>query len=69
MKSIELHTTENALGPTDPANRRHYADGRRITREEYDRLKADALRRGTLDTFHSHTAGGVRHCYCHARLP
>jgi hypothetical protein len=58
MKSIQLSETDNAIGYTDPLDRRYFADGKRITREEFDRIKREAV---TLDCINTYQVNGLRH--------
>lgn len=64
MKSVELKEVENA-GNRDPMNRRYFADGKRISRDEFDSIKVRAVR---LECFSNSSDGGVQTFYCTARL-
>lgn len=64
MKLIELKETE-AAGNRDPLNRRHYADGKRISREQFDAIKRGAR---SLDSFSNASVNGVQTFYCTARI-
>ncbi len=64
VRVVELRETE-AAGNRDPLNRRHFADGKRITREAFEDMKRAAL---SVDTFYNTRDGGNVSFYCSVRL-
>jgi len=58
MKQIQLSETDNAIGFTDPLDRRYFADSKRITREAFDLIKIQAIK---LDCINTYQINGIRH--------
>jgi len=65
LKSYDLEQSAPA-GDTNPLNTRYKANGKRVTREEFDAIRTAAVRHDCFQT--SNVAGRVTH-YSVARVP
>lgn len=64
MNTIELTQTSNA-GDRNPLNQRYTANGKRVSREEFDDIKRRAIR---LECFSNASVNGRETFYCTARV-